>query len=435
LVKKKEEKPQHEYTKRQLSHHRKQQLRQKIILFSGIAVLVAVVALVISGWYFGDYRPYHQTIVKVYDTNLSEADLIDTMKYYYSMYAAYGQTIDLSQQTDYILSSMVQNELLRRGAEQLGISVSDDEIKTSLGDSYDASSKAIRALVRASLLTEKLQSDYFGKQVGDTGSQVRINAMMVESNEIASQIHDQLLSGGNFTALAEQYAVNTSSKNSKGFFDWHPASILKTDLGSSIPGDWAFSDDVKAGDVGNISDNASSKQLGYWLIKVQEKQGSDNATTQALLVSSLEEARQVKKLLEAASDISAIADKYSQYTPSKEKHGNLGVVTASENISTPFNDYVFNAETRTGVWSDPVKDTRFWTTGGHWVIQVVDKSADHPYSETDKDSLVSNAYSEWANGLQTSAVTDINYQFSDAQKQWAIDRVNKDVAKLPATGQ
>lgn len=387
--------------------------------------------LITAGWYFGEYAPYNKTIVTIYDTKLKERDLIDTMEYYAAMYAAYGQTIDLTQQADYIMSSMVQNELLRRGAEQLGVTISDEEIDKALGDNAKTAPHAVRELVRGSLLQEKLKSDYFGQEIGDTGTQVLMNAMMVESEDIIPQIKEQLLSGGNFSMLAEKYAVNTVSKNNKGVFPWHPQSVLKTDLGSTIAVNWAFSDNVSAGQISDaLSDNVSSKQLGYWLLKVKGKQGSDNATVDALLVANEAQAKYVRSLLVATDNISGIAAKYSQYSPSKQSGGVLGEVAASENISTAFNDYVFSDNATIGVWSEPVKDTHFWTTGGAWIVQVVDKSNDRPYSVSDKDSLVGDAFEAWTNGLWSSSTTDIAYLFSDAQKQWAIDRANKKIAEL-----
>lgn len=435
MAKRNKEKQPREYTKRQLSSFKKQQRRHRFILFGGISVIFAVVLIIIAGWFAGEYLPYHKVIAKVYDKEITQADLIDTLEYYYSMYTAYGQNFDLETQSDYILSAMVQNELVRRGGAQLGFTVSDEEVKEYLGENAKTTSKAVKEIVRISLLTQKLKTEYFGKQVGDNGTQVLMNAMLVESEEIIPQLRERLLSGDNFTILAEEYAVNPASKDSKGVFDWHPQSILKDKVGSSIPVDWAFRDDVTAGQISDaIADNVSSKQLGYWLIRLNEKpvdaDGETSANVSALLVSSMAEAERVKTLLEATDNISAIADKYSQYSPSKQGHGELGIVTVSQNISAPFNEYVFNAGTVVGEWSNPIKDTRFWTTGGAWLVQVVDKEINRPYSTVDKDELINDAYTEWSNALWTGTAADIVYEFSDVEKQWAIDKVNRRIDKI-----
>jgi hypothetical protein len=437
----KEQQPR-EMTKRQMSHHQKQERRQKIILFGGISVILVVVLLVTSGWYFGNYAPLHASIVEVYDTKLTELDFIETMEYYGKLYVMYDQSIDLSAQADSILSYMIQNELLRRAAEQLGVTVSEQEIKDYVGSNTTKLSKAQKSLAIATILSRKLQNDYFKKQVGDSGNQVLMNTMMVESEDVVSRVRDRLLSGDNFSILASQYAVNPVSISNNGTFTWHAALILSNDLGNSIPVDWAFSSDTNKGDISPaLADNVTTKQLGYWLINVKSRSNSgnissDNMTGQALFVSSEAQAKYVKTLLESTDNISSIVDQYNQYTPTKATHGDLGMVFFSDNISTAFNDYAFSANTTLGVWSDPVKDTNFTTIGNYWVVQIVDKSNDRPYTSSDKNALVVDAYYSWSNGLYEAALIDIVYKLTDAQTQYAIDQANKYLSKYESnTGQ
>jgi parvulin-like peptidyl-prolyl isomerase len=417
----KEEKPR-EYTKRQLSHHKKQERRQKIILFSGITVIVAVILLVTGGWLFGEYLPLNKTIVTVFDTKIKESMLIDTMTYF----AQSNSGVDLSSQMDNILEYMIQNEVNKRAASELGVTVSDEDIEKDYGKGLNAAQKAI---AYSNLLTTKLKEGYFNDQVPDSGNQVLMNAMLVESEELVSQIRPELISSGNFSALADKYAVNKVSKDNKGIFDWHPASILTTNIGTSIPVDWAFSENVSVGDISaGLSDNTSSKQLGYWLIRVNsapvviEGEDDTSANVSALLVSSMAEAQQVKALLENTTDISSIADQYSQYSPSKQGHGELGIVLASENISTPFNDYAFSANSTIGKWSSPIQETQFWTKGGAWFVQLVDRSNDRAYSQDDKDTMISSAYSDWTSARRTDATDKIIYNFNEDERAFALKK-------------
>jgi hypothetical protein len=428
LVKKIEEKQPREYTRRQLSHAKKQALRQKIYLFSGIAIIVAVILLTLSGWLFGEYLPYHKTIATVYDTKITENDLIDTLVVYGSSQSG----IDIEQNLDYILSSVVQNVLVEKEAAKLGISVSEQEISDAVQGTK--LNNARKAMVRASLLTEKLREEYFNKQVADSGNQVLMNAMLVESEELVPGIRDRLLSGDNFTTLAEQYAVNVVSKNNKGVFDWHPQTVLTSDISTALPVDWAFSENVKKGDISEaISDNVSSKQLGYWLIRLNAKpedtgEKGISANVSALLLSSQAEALRIKAQLEAGDSLAALADTYSQYSPSQQGHGEL-MAAQSDNISTNFNNYAFNPETQLGKWSDPIKEDRFYTKGGAWIVQIVDKSNEHPYSTDDKSTLVDTAYSDWVSNLWLSTTTDIKYTLDDPDRQLAVERAKIKIKK------
>lgn len=431
MAKNKDVKQPREYTKRQLSHAKKQALRQKIFMFTGIGVIVAVVLLILAGWLFGEFLPDNKAIASVYDENITQKQLVDTLVVYGGMYG-----IDITQNIDYIMSSMVQSVLVKQAAAKLGITVSDEEVKTALNDA-DVSD-AYKENLRASLLTEKLKKEHFNNQVPDSGNQVLMNAMLVESAEIVPEVRERLMGSDNFSMLAEEYAVNVVSKNNKGSFDWHPQEILVRDISTAVPVDWAFSETVTKGQISEaLTDNASSKQLGYWLLRLNEKpitaDEESTANVSALLLSSEAEALRIKAQLEAGADLAELADKLSQYSPSQMGHGNIKV-DQSENISIEVNDYVFNPDTPLGEWSAPIKDNRYYTKGGAWIVQIVDKSNDHPYSEADKNSLVDTAFSEWVNSLWLASTTEIKYTFDEADRARALDEANRQIAKLQDTG-
>jgi hypothetical protein len=425
LAKKIEKQPR-EYTKRQISHAKKQAFRQRIYLFAGISVIVAVVLLIAAGWFFGEYLPLNKTIATVYDTNIKEKDLIDTA-------AAYAQTqtdFDISQNLDYILNAMAQNILIKREAAKLGITISDQELADNIKGAKI--SNGYKELIRASMLTDKLRKDYFDKQVPDSGNQVLIKAMMVESPEVVSVIKERLLNGEDFTALVNEFGVNAISKNNGGVFDWHPASVLSSEISSSIPVNWAFSDNVTKGQISDaLSDNTSSKLLGYWLIRINEaaslkEDGNTSANVSALLLSSEAEAASVKAQLESGADLAELADKLSQYTPTQQAHGTI-IAIQTDNISDNFNNYVFNPGTPIGVWSDPIKDTRYYTAGGDWIVQVADKDNNRAYSTEDKSTMIDAAYSAWANDLWSASTAEVIVTLDDQTRQLAIEKATAKV--------
>jgi parvulin-like peptidyl-prolyl isomerase len=419
---KREEKQPREFTRRQVSHAKKQALRQRIILFGGISVIVVVVLLIFSGWLFGEFLPLNKVVAKVYDTNIRERQLIDVA-------VAYGSTqtsFDVTQNLDNILQGMMQNILTEREAAKLGITVTDQELEDAIkGTEYP---DGYKSLIRASLVTNKLRQDYFNKQLPDSGNQVLMNAMLVESEELVPAIKARLLSGDNFTALAGEFALNSVSKDNGGVFDWHPASLLYSEIGTSIPVDWAFSENVVKGQISDaLSDNGSSKQLGYWLIKVNEKPvlqdtGETSANVSAILLSSEAQAARARAELESGADLGALADTLSQYTASQEAHGTWNVLD-SDNISASFNGFTFDLQTPVGVWSQPIKDTQLYTNDGAWIVQVVDKSDQQPYSTTDKSTMVDTAYTDWVTNLWSSSASNYSSLLDDAARKLAIDRI------------
>jgi hypothetical protein len=425
LAKKKNvEKAPREMTHRQLSHHKKAQRRQRIILFSGISIIVAVVLIILGGWFAGEYFPLHKTIIQVYDTKFNTAYLIDTLKIYGK---SQGSSM-LETMVSSIINEIIQNELIRQDAEKLGISVSDEEAKQLLENAGIPVSDAGMAIARAQLLPGKLKSGHFTSLVPESDNQVYMKAMMIESDTLAKVVRERIANGENFTMLAEKYATNYYSKTNQGDYGWHPASILKNQLGSTIPLDFAFNADVKAGDLSTpLSDNASSKQLGYWLIRINDRPDEESANVSAILLSSEAEALSIKARLEAGEELAAIADNLSQYSPSKEKHGELGMITTSENITDAYNGYVFNPSTEVGKWSQPVREDVLYTQGGAWLVQIVDKEDNMKLSDDDRKTLIDEAYNTWTSNIWTESLSDIRNDITAEIQQWAIDRATKEL--------
>jgi parvulin-like peptidyl-prolyl isomerase len=435
--KKKEEKPR-EYTRRQLSHFQKQKRRQRFIFIGGISIIVAIILIVLLGWFLAEYRPTHRTLIKVNDVEFNTRYFVDLLKIY--EVANQNPQLDLDQLLQQISSSLsngiIQNELIRQAAQPLGITISDEEIRKTLEDAGQPVTDAYIDIMRTQQLEKRLKDEYFGIQVPVSDNQVHMMAMLVEGESLALELQTKLINGDNFTALDEQYAQNYYSKTvNKGDYDWHPAAILKDQLGSQIPIDFAFGADTGALSP-PLSDNESYKQFGYWLINVQERLSENETMVQALLLSSQDLAVDIKARLESGDNLSALADEYSQYSPSKEKHGDLGLITKpttanATTISAAFDGYVFDPLTELGKWSNPISDITFWTQGGYWLVKVIDKENDRKVSDEDRTTLIDKAYSEWINQLWLQYAAGIDTGgLTEEARLWAVERAKKELQSV-----
>ncbi len=420
--KKNVEKAPREMTHRQLSHHKRQQRRQRIIFISGIAIIVVIVLIIIGGWFAGEYLPLHKIVVQVYDAEFDTAYYIDTLV----LFSQGKSSASLAGIGDSAVNQIMSVELLKQEAKKLGISVSEEEAKQYLETAGIPVSDAALDAAIGLLLPDKLKSGYFDSLVPQSDNQVYMKAMLVESDTVAQLVREKIVNGENFTRLAEEYAQNYYSKQNKGDYGWHPASILKDLLGSSIPLVYAFSADVKAGDVSQpLSDNESYKQMGYWLIRVNERPTEDSANVSAIYLGSEEEALAIRARLEAGAELGPIADELSQYSTSKEKHGELGLITTSENITNAYNGYVFNPLTKVGEWSQPVREDVLWTQGGVWLVQVVDKEANRNLITEDRDTLINNLYTQWSSDIQNAASPFLINNLTEELQQFAIERASR----------
>jgi parvulin-like peptidyl-prolyl isomerase len=419
--KKKLKKPPREYTRRQLSQFQRQKRRQRIVFISGVTIITAIVLIVLVGWFLYEFRPMHQTVIRVNDTKYSAGYYVDALK-----------LVSTDQPVEYVVNAaqslgrqLEQNELIRQGAWKLGITVDDNEVKEAMKNADIPVNDASFDFTRSQMLQQKLYDDYFKFQVPESMEQVHIMAMMLESERQALEIRARLENSENFTSLAGEFALDYYAKNvNQGDYGWHPEVILnEMYLGSPVAVEYAFS-----AEVGKLSqplyDEEKSKQLGYWLIKVLEKQ-YEEAMVQALFLSSEEEAEAIIARLEAGEDLAALASEYSDYSPSRDEGGELGLVEEGE-ITDAFDEYVFGSEVETGVWSEPVPDDELWTKGGYWLIKVVDKDDDRELDEEDRGYLLNKANNEWVSSLWLEAADGVDdANLTPEVMQWAIDRVSK----------
>jgi len=422
--KRKTESKPREYTKRQLSHYKKQQRRQRLFFFGGIAIVVAIIGIILGGWLVGEYIPMHKTVIEVFDKKYDTAYYIDALVFY----GGNPASEDVAQIAGSVAGQIITETLLIQKAAELGIVLSDEEATQYLEGTGIPVSEFALNMVRGQLLPYKVKSEYFENMVPATADQVHVRAMLVEGDAAAAMLRERIIDGENFTMLAEEYAQNYYSKQNGGDFGWHPISILEDQLVSEIPFEYVKDMNVKPGDVSPpLSDNESYKQLGYWLLRVNEGSDENTANVSALFLSNEDLAIEVRDRLEAGEDLASIAENLSQYSASEAGHGELGVISVTQNITNVFNGYVFSPTVEIGQWSQPLREDTLYTRGGTWVVQVVDRDQNRTLSTEDRDTLIESLYNEWATKIHEES-TDfiINHLLEDFElDEWAVERARR----------
>jgi len=410
------EKPKREVTKRQLARWQLQERRQRIILGIGLFIIVTVLGILGVGWYISEYQPLHQTVIKVNDTEFD-------MNYYVKMLKLYGGDQPgyyLYGLADEVVMIIERNELVRQGAMEVGISITDEEVDKEL-KSYDPPlSKDYRDVVRMEMLTGKLFDEYFEQRVPLFAEQRHVMAMLLESESQATEVRTRLEGGEDFGELAGELSLESLSKARNGDLGWHPIDVLAELPTTPMLGEYAFS-----ADIGVLSqpiyDETIIKGVGYWLMKVLEReQEPEEAHVQAILLGSEEWAWQVKNELEAGGDFANLAKELSQHVASKENGGELGWLSPGT-TSPAFDEFVFDCEV--GTLSEPIRDDTVVTTGGYWLLWVLDEDDNREISDDDRDLLMGMALNEWVTSLwdDPENVIDDSY-LDDEKKAWAINR-------------
>ncbi len=420
MVKKKDENPRREVTKRQLSRWQQQKRRQRLIFGLGIFVIVSALVVVGVGWYVSQYQPRQQTVIKVNDTEFDMGYYVKALEFY-----ARGQPVQLmSFLISQVEKNIQQGELIRKGAMKLGFSISDKEVDEELKSHEPPHNDVHRDVVRTGMLADKLRDEYFDQKVPMFDAQRHIMAMFLESESQVIEVGARLEDGEDFGALADELSLEGFSKTEQGDLGWHLKGILTELLATSILDDYAFS-----AEVGVLSqpmyDETRVKSVGYWLIEVLEKkEESDETHVRAILSGSEEEAQQVKSRLEAGEDFAALAEEFSQHEPSKEAGGDLDWLTPGM-VSLAFDEFVFDFELEMETLSEPLKDENVLTKGGYWLVKILDKDDNRKLDDSDRELLKAKAFDEWISSLWDDPENKVESYLDAEKKAWAVERASR----------
>ena len=409
--KQKKVKPKQVPTKRQLSRWQRQTRMRRIIIIAAVIFLAGILGYVGYGAYNDKIKPFRQVVIEVNGTSF-------TMDYYVKMLDAYTEGMESSQlyyMVDLVANQIVQDELIRQGAESLGINAEAQEIDEKIKENKLPNDKAYRNIVAVTILREKLLENYFGSQLPDAMEQAYIQVMLVESETVANEVIGKVENGEDFTTLVGELSYDSRSKEKGGDLDWLPKELMP----NTFIGDAASS--LETGELSQpIYDESASKDVGYWLIEVTDKGEEKGIKARAILLGSKQEADEVRTAL-SDENFAELAKEHSQY---ESEDGELGWLKEEEKESNDFgdafNEVVFNLDLN--VISESVKDESVQTTGGYWVIKVLEKG-EHELRDEVRKGLAYNDFTEW---LQVQRETStINNYLDEEKKGLAVERVSK----------
>jgi len=396
-------------TKHQLSKWQRQTKIRRIVIIAAVVFLAGILSWV----GYESYEDYKARVGPLREVVIEVNDVPFTMEYYVKMIDAYTknmETEDIFYMADYIGGmigdEIIKAELLRQGAKKLGIEVTTEEIDTRLEEAELPNNETYRDIVHAALLQEKLE-EYFDSQLPDTMEQAHVQVMLAESEEVAEEVITKIEAGGNFTALAEDFSCNSLIEGDLG---WLPEELMP----NTLIADAAFN--LTPGEISPpIYDETTTKDVGYWLIEVTDKE-DDKIKASVMLLGSEVEAKHVKAEL-VSGNFSSLAMEYSQHE-SKDEGGELGWLEEGDMGSEAFDQVAFNI-TANEV-SEPVKDEVIQTTGGYWLVDVVDRG-EHQLEEDVKEGLRDKHLNDWFEEWQEdSTIKDL---LDEEKKSWAVDRV------------
>ena len=267
----------------------RQEKTQKNILwiFSG-AIGIAIVALLLAlvfNWYIPDVKPLNKVFLKI---DQREYD----MRYFMdALYTSSGGDSSYAYfLIDYMPGMITSNYFFVEYVKQNSGKITDKDISDYIKEKGYRNNEATRDFVAAVLATQYMQNEVFKPAIGNSADQYQIMAILAESAEAVSKIMDGFGDGTTWEELSAS-SLNAYSKSSKAKIPWNPLEVITASsnlnselLSSMIAG-------ATIGDILNVYDADTTKNLGFWIVKVtaEDDKPNDNIATRqisVILVSS-----------------------------------------------------------------------------------------------------------------------------------------------------
>ena len=322
-------------------------------------------------------------------------------------YYANGDTSYTYYYIDAAIDQIKENQLIKEAAAELGITVSNDEINDTIKSNDLDNNPTNRDLVYNSLLLQKLGTGKFNDEVGSSGEQRQVLAMLLDSAEQAEAVKARLVAGETFAEITAELSLDSTTITNKGDMGFHPEGILNGLLYAEGLEEKIFA--AAAGDISFFYDENKSKQLGYWIVKVTEKKTENGVTTAkalGILVPTIGKAEEVRAKLLAGEDFAKMVDEYSQDTTSAAADGDMGTLTLGMSTG-PVATYAFAEGTPLNEVSSPIMTKDSNTTGAYWLYKVAAIEADRDFSDEDKNTLINAAFTEWVKVVTEDPSNDI----------------------------
>jgi parvulin-like peptidyl-prolyl isomerase len=399
-------------TKRQLSKWQREKRTRQVIVRVAAAFFIGIIGYVGYNYYHEEIKPSHEIAIEVNNTAFN-------MRYYAEMMDALVSLQEITPEQLHSWANLIANQvnqqiiedaLIEQGASDIGISITPQEVDNKIEAIHWPDKKAYQDIARASLLGEKLIEEHFIPNLPDEMEQMHLQVMLVESEQVASTATSNITGGGNFTDLIGEFSCNSQLEGDLG---WLPQELIPNELIANA------TTNLSAGDITSTYDASATKNVGYWLIKVTDKK-EDEINAKAMLLSSEQEALQIKTSLISGGNFTQLAETYSQHE-SHDNGGELGWIKKGDMNSPQFDEVAFNATV--GEVANPVKDTSVQTTGGWWIINMLGEGQ-HELSEGNQEKLGANSFNNWFQEQKESS--SINIYIDDAKIAQAIAMVLKE---------
>ena len=381
-----------------------------------IVIIVVLAAILgVSGWsiYNFQIRPYKQTVMKVNDTNLDMRYFINMCKIYYGNAPA---DTTISDFADFVAQQIEQTWKVISGSQALGVQIPRNEIENELSRALIPISREKVDIAMAEKLIEK--------QVPPAQAQYNVQAMLLEDEAAAQAALSRLQAGEDFSTVSlelSKYPLGQVNPTNMGWVTPREADLA---LNSNV-----FGGIITGAAVGTLAgpsfDDNATKQIGYWVAKIVEKSYlSDNVTPGAahingVLLATMAEAQEILDKVNAGADINELAVQYSKMPGAEDNGADIGWVTERNDI----NLYGALIDKPIDTITGPITDNLTQTTGGYWVVNVLEKQDNMALTDDQQSLLQDDLFNKFSSATASDPKYQIKNLLTQEMKDFALNQV------------
>ncbi|MDD5287750.1 MAG: peptidylprolyl isomerase [Dehalococcoidales bacterium] len=241
----------------------KQRRNKTNTIITAAAILAVIVAVIIVSWYLIYKAPLQKAIIKVNDENVK-------IEYFLKRCLMSASPSD----TQGMLQTIIYELLIKQGAPQYGITVTEADIDQALRDEANSlstsdstdetnttsttepttttptvtlsdaefnewyrqqlnqsqlSEKEFRELVKINIMSQRLQA-YLADRVPTTAEQVHLYDILALDYNTAADVQKRIEEGEDFMTLASEVSLDSSTSEKGGDMGWIPIHVLDESL-------------------------------------------------------------------------------------------------------------------------------------------------------------------------------------------------------------
>ncbi|MDP2718804.1 MAG: peptidylprolyl isomerase [Dehalococcoidia bacterium] len=448
MPKKRKITPKRPLSKQELSKWQKQKKLERITIFSGLAIIVFIVAVVGFGYYDSRYAPSRAEADRLRQTAIQVKDKVFDYQYLHDRLVNYGLNLTggltlSSNGLNNVIDAIGIQEIIIQEAARLTLLPSDEDVDKKIKETFygtenpdetgdfrkdylrsleniGLTEQEYRDIVRSQVSRDKLLEEHILTGIPKEEIQAQFERILLVTQDEANTVIEKVKGGQSFASLVKELSQDGYTKEKDGNLGWLPAEEINEVLREK-----AFS--LKKGKISEpIYDETTTVNSGYWLVKLTEKTG-DKVKAFGMLLRTLGEAEAAKARIDAGEDFSALADELSKFVYHPDK-GDLGEVSKGD-LGPIFDEIVFNLEP--GQVSQPfIQDYDFILQGGYWVIRGVEDPEVRPLSEDTLQRRKIREYNKWEEEKKAeyNPTNTINYE----TEEWIIKKGTLSISKIKA---